>query len=126
MAQTLPPPQEITPCGVLEDLVEEDGVLDAKARRLGELLPYIALDVPVLVAAPSSVLIAPVRGHQVFRTRTLQVDRVSHAANQVLKQVGPSLIVLVVDAARPLSEDQRRSVRWALPDSVIVVAGLAP
>ena len=126
MAQTLPSRQQAAQARVLQGLVADQGVFDAQARPLSELLPELVMDGPVLVAAPASVHIPSVRGHRVFRTRTLQVARITGAGCQLFEQLGRSLVVLLVDAPRPLTLAQRHSVRRGLPDAVILVAGLAP
>ena len=124
MADELPAPKAALAPAVLEDMPCRDGVFDAEGGALSVLLPRLARELPVLVAAAASASIPPVRGHAVYRTRSLQAVHVGRSVAALLPRLGAFALV-VVDEGAPLHADDRRRLREALPASLWMVAGVA-
>jgi len=85
-------------------------------QPLIKVVSALALQGPVLVAAPASVEVPSVRGHRVYRTRTLQVAHVVDATHTVVESAGEPIHLVVVGHT-----DLVDQLRPAVPELVTVV-----
>ncbi len=95
-----------------------DGVIWSRNRTLHQLLSELAQHEPLLVCAPGSVTVPSVRGHRMFRLRSVQPKAVADAVQRAQEALGSWLTVVVVGPQTPRSVE---ALRATIAEDVCVV-----